>query len=216
MNRALAWIAFEPRRLAPDGIVIMAGASGILSANFWRGPRSAARTRAWADQFAATRFQASLSNPPGQGLRFVEEAVEELRAYFDGKRSVFDVSLDLSEQGTAFEQAVWEALLTIPHGSVVSYGDVGAKIGRKSASRAVGRAIGRNPLPILVPCHRVVGKQGHLTGFSAGLRFKEILLELEGIALSPARTLSLRRVLNAPRRQVGVPAAQKQDYILSP
>jgi len=134
----------------------------------------------------------------------VEEAVEELRAYFDGKRSVFDVSLDLSEQGTAFEQAVWEALLTIPHGSVVSYGDVGTKIGRRApVERGTGHW--KKPLPILVPCHRVVGKQGHLTGFSAGLRFKEILLELEGIALSPARTLSLRRVLNAPAGKSAFP-----------
>src|SRR5262249_40400865 len=151
---------------------------------------------AWASRLA-TRFQASLEDgdAPREAVRFAEKTAEELHAYLDGNRTAFDVPLDLSGEGTAFERAVWKALLTIPFGSVPSSGDVGARIERGSAGRAVGRAVGRNPLPILVPCHRVVGKQGHLTGFSAGLRLKEILLEIEGMELSPASTSSLRRVL---------------------
>lgn len=92
-------------------------------------------------------------------------------------------SLPLAPTGTAFQLRVWQALQQIPHGQTRSYADIAAAIGQPAAVRAVGAAIGRNPLPVLVPCHRVVGRNGELTGFSGGLAAKRQLLALEGIAL---------------------------------
>lgn len=89
-----------------------------------------------------------------------------------------DINLDLSG-GTVFQQAVWQALMSIPHGATCSYGEVAAAIGRPSAVRAVGTAIGRNPISILIPCHRVLGGQGQLTGYAGGLWRKQALLALE-------------------------------------
>jgi len=104
-------------------------------------------------------------------------AAAQLAAYFAGQRRTFD--LPLRPRGTQFELRVWEALATIPYGQVVSYGALAVQIGQPQASRAVGAANGRNPLPIVVPCHRVVGADGRLTGFHGGLHLKEFLLDLE-------------------------------------
>ena len=89
-----------------------------------------------------------------------------------------DIPLDLSG-GTAFQQAVWQALLSIPQGATCSYGELAAAIGKPNAVRAVGTAIGRNPISILIPCHRVVGGQGQLTGYAGGVWRKQALLQLE-------------------------------------
>lgn len=105
-------------------------------------------------------------------------AEEQLEAYFNHRRKDFD--LPLADRGTAFQKAVWKALRTIPYGELRSYRDIALKIGRENAVRAVGAANGRNPLPIVVPCHRVVGSNGRLTGFSGGLDAKQQLLALEG------------------------------------
>jgi len=107
------------------------------------------------------------------------QAVKELTDYFAGKRKRFDLPLDL-DQGTPFQQAVWQTLRQIPLGASMSYGDLAQSIGRPSAVRAVGAAVGRNPLCIVVPCHRVLGKNGALTGYAAGLERKVALLRLEG------------------------------------
>jgi len=109
----------------------------------------------------------------------LQEAVKQLTAYFDGQQNSFDLPLDLSA-GSAFQQAVWQALLAIPRGSSISYGALSHRIGRPSAVRAVGGAIGRNPLSIIVPCHRVIGSTGALTGYAGGLDRKTALLQLEG------------------------------------
>jgi methylated-DNA-[protein]-cysteine S-methyltransferase len=109
----------------------------------------------------------------------LQQAREQLSEYFAGQRSHFDVSLDLG-CGTAFQQSVWQALLAIPHGEVVSYGEVSRRIGNPAAVRAVGGAIGRNPVSIIVPCHRVTGTDGALTGYGGGLDRKTALLQLEG------------------------------------
>ncbi len=109
----------------------------------------------------------------------LQAAVSQLQAYFAGQRQHFDVPLDLSA-GTTFQQAVWQALLAIPHGATASYGAISQRIGRATAVRAVGGAIGRNPLSIVVPCHRVMGQGGGLTGYAGGLDRKRGLLELEG------------------------------------
>jgi len=103
---------------------------------------------------------------------------EQLEEYFAGKRKAFD--LPLAPRGTDFQQSVWRALAEIPWGQWRSYGDIARAIGRPRAVRAVGAANGRNPLPIVVPCHRVVGSDGSLTGFAGGLETKRYLLELEG------------------------------------
>ena len=104
---------------------------------------------------------------------------QQLTDYLAGRRISFDLPLDLSS-GTAFQQAVWRALLHIPRGSTCSYGTLSATIGKPSAVRAVGGAIGRNPLGIIVPCHRVIGANGSLTGYTGGLQHKVALLQLEG------------------------------------
>lgn len=104
-------------------------------------------------------------------------AAAQLAAYFAGERRDFD--LPLAPQGTPFQQRVWDALLAIPYGAVRSYGDVARAIGRPAASRAVGAANGRNPIAIIVPCHRVIGASGQLTGYGGGLPTKRWLLEHE-------------------------------------
>ncbi len=105
-------------------------------------------------------------------------AADELQQYFAGERSRFDVPVDLS-RGTAFQQNVWNALLEIAPGATTSYGAISQTIGNPSAVRAVGGAVGRNPISIIVPCHRVVGRNGALTGYAGGLPRKVALLQLE-------------------------------------
>ncbi len=103
--------------------------------------------------------------------------VEQLEAYFAGSRQDFDVPLALA--GTAFQQEVWAGLLEIPYGETVSYGELARRVGRPGASRAVGLANGRNPVAIIVPCHRVIGANGTLTGYGGGLDRKTWLLDHE-------------------------------------
>lgn len=101
----------------------------------------------------------------------------QISEYLEGKRKIFDVPLQ--PEGTEFARRVWDALLTIPYGETRSYGQIAALIGNPKASRAVGRANGQNPLSILIPCHRVVGSNGTLTGYAGGLEMKKALLSLE-------------------------------------
>lgn len=108
----------------------------------------------------------------------LERAEVQILEYLDGKRQVFD--LPLSPAGTPFQQKVWKALQEIPYGRVESYGSLAARINCPGGARAVGMANNRNPLPILIPCHRVVGAKGQLTGYAGGLELKRALLELEG------------------------------------
>ena len=104
-------------------------------------------------------------------------AERELRAYFAGERTSFTVPLDAA--GTEFQKKAWAALLTIPYGETRSYGDLARQIGNPKASRAVGAANGRNPISIIVPCHRAIASDGALTGFAGGLETKRHLLALE-------------------------------------
>jgi methylated-DNA-[protein]-cysteine S-methyltransferase len=105
------------------------------------------------------------------------DAVDQLGAYFAGELTDFDIELDL--RGTEFQQRVWKALLTIPYGDTRSYGEIAEQIGAPGAARAVGLANGHNPIAIVVPCHRVIGARGSLTGYGGGLDRKRSLLELE-------------------------------------
>jgi methylated-DNA-[protein]-cysteine S-methyltransferase len=126
-------------------------------------------------EFAPVR---SVGGQRDDGSPLIEEAVRQLRAYFLGTRREFELPLD--PQGTAFQKRVWRHLITIPYGQTRSYRQVAESIGAPLAVRAVGAANGANPIPIVVPCHRVIGAGGKLTGYGGGLPLKQKLLELEG------------------------------------
>jgi methylated-DNA-[protein]-cysteine S-methyltransferase len=116
----------------------------------------------------------------------LQAARRQLDEYFAGERREFE--LPLAPRGTEFERHVWQALCTIPFGETRSYAEIAAAIGRPAACRAVGRANGSNPLPIVVPCHRVIGSDGSLTGFGGGLELKRFLLALEGCRAAAGAT----------------------------
>jgi methylated-DNA-[protein]-cysteine S-methyltransferase len=116
-----------------------------------------------------------------------DDVVDQLCAYFAGELTDFDIELDLA--GTEFQRRVWKALLTIPYGQTRSYGQIAEQIGASGAARAVGLANGHNPIAIIVPCHRVIGANGSLTGFGGGLGRKRTLLELEKQKASMSLTL---------------------------
>lgn len=107
----------------------------------------------------------------------LKRANEELEEYFIGKRKNFD--LPLAMEGTEFQKKVWEALINIPYGHTVSYKDIAIKVGNDKASRAVGMANNKNPIPIIVPCHRVIGANGKLVGYAGGIDIKQKLLNIE-------------------------------------
>lgn len=112
------------------------------------------------------------------------DAVEQLTAYFTGDLTEFDLAYEMT--GTDFQKRVWTALLTIPYGQTRSYGQLADQIGAPNASRAVGLANGRNPISIIVPCHRVIGSNGSLTGYGGGIERKRTLLDLERLHSQPA------------------------------
>jgi methylated-DNA-[protein]-cysteine S-methyltransferase len=116
-------------------------------------------------------------NRPTEDGRAFDDAVDQLGAYFSGERRAFEIAMCL--EGTEFQRTVWAALVEIPYGQTRSYGEIAAAIGRPGASRAVGLANGRNPIAIVVPCHRVIGSNGSLTGYGGGLETKRWLLDLE-------------------------------------
>ena len=129
------------------------------------------------------QFYKGTMPPPGKDETWIESPehlrpyISQLESYFRGELRAFTFELDLV--GTNFQRRVWKALLTIPYGETRSYGDIAEQIGSPGAFRAVGLANGRNPIGIIVPCHRVIGANGGLTGYGGGLERKRILLELE-------------------------------------
>jgi methylated-DNA-[protein]-cysteine S-methyltransferase len=142
--------------------------------------------------------EASWQRDPGA----FRELAKQLGEYFRRERRTFD--LPLAPRGTEFQLATWQALRAIPYGETIPYEELARRVGRPAASRAVGAANGANPLPIVVPCHRVIGKDGSLTGFGGGLDTKRALLELEGASCV------------APRGQLrlaGVQAGQSQPKV---
>ena len=148
-------------------------------------PLGPLRLRARGDELAALHLPNDTAVPdePGRTSDVLALAADELREYFAGHRRTFTVPL--RPEGTGFQQLVWRALLAIPFGVTCSYGHIAASIGRPSASRAVGAANGRNPIAIIVPCHRVIGASGHLTGYGGGMDAKRWLLAHEGAATLP-------------------------------
>jgi methylated-DNA-[protein]-cysteine S-methyltransferase len=146
---------------SPIGPLLLVGDnSKLCQIHFATNGRSASPQPDWKDNPAA----------------FVEP-IRQLRAYFAGDLETFD--LPLSPQGTPFQQRVWKELCKIPYGETISYGQLASRIGNPNASRAVGLANGFNPIPIIIPCHRVIGSNGKLTGYGGGLPIKEKLLALE-------------------------------------
>ena len=131
---------------------------------------------AWFD--AQAHHPGELAAPTQAGQRWLAQAAQEFEAYFAGRLRCFSVPLDA--QGTDFQRAVWQLLQGIPWGSLQTYGEIARAMGRPDAARAVGAAVGRNPISVIVPCHRVVGQGGTLTGYAGGLPRKEALLEGEG------------------------------------
>ena len=108
----------------------------------------------------------------------IDDVESQLNEFLDGKTRSFDVHLDL--RGTDFQTTIWNRLLEIPYGATVTYGDIAFEMGISGGSRAIGGAVGSNPVPIIIPCHRVLGASGQLVGFAGGIDVKERLLELEG------------------------------------
>lgn len=141
-------------------LLLAANEEGLRRIEFPKGKRVAPPDPAWRED----------SGP-------LKETIRQLRAYFAGKLENFD--LPLAPEGTTFQLRVWERLCEIPYGETISYGQLAGRIGNPKASRAVGLANGANPIPIVIPCHRVIGSDGKLTGYGGGLPIKEKLLALE-------------------------------------
>ena len=129
---------------------------------------------------ALARLDFDVPSQPEEATPLPLQACRQLREYFAGERKAF--ALPLAPAGTEFQKKVWAALRDIPWGETRSYGDIARAIGKPTACRAVGMANGRNPLPIFIPCHRVIGTNGSITGYSGGLEKKRFLLRLEGIS----------------------------------
>lgn len=154
----------QTRYASPMGEMILAATGSGLAGVWFEGQRHQPDTSDW---------------PRNDKHPLLLQAIAQLDEYFAGTRDHFDMPLDL-QGGTAFQQSVWQALLRIPPGGTTSYGSLSQSIGKPAAVRAVGAAVGRNPVSIVVPCHRVLGSDGSLTGYAGGLERKSALLQLEG------------------------------------
>ena len=158
---------------SPLGPMTIAATSKGLAGLWFAGQRHLPPELEAPTLASATSWPFDASHP------ILKKTITQLAEYFAGKRDQFELPLDL-RGGTEFQQAVWQALLAIPQGETASYGQVSQRIGKPAAVRAVGAAVGRNPVSIIVPCHRVVGADGSLTGYAGGLDRKTALLKLEG------------------------------------
>jgi methylated-DNA-[protein]-cysteine S-methyltransferase len=161
MTTLAAKLTCYTRMESPIGpLLLVADNGGLRRIDFVNGRNPAGPDPQWHDDAEPLR-----------------ETVRQLRAYFAGELESFD--LTLAPQGTAFQLAVWNRLCDIPFGETISYGELARRIGNPNAARAVGLANGSNPIPIVIPCHRVIGSNGKLTGYGGGLPIKEKLLALE-------------------------------------
>lgn len=156
----------QARFNSPLGPMILAATTRGLAGIWFEQQRHFPDCRAW---------------PQAPQHPVLQAAIKQLAEYFAGERTGFDLPLDV-HGGTPFQQSVWKALLAIPRGETISYRTLSERTGCPAATRAVGAAVGRNPLTIVVPCHRVVGADGSLTGYAGGLERKRALLRLEGAA----------------------------------
>jgi len=159
-----------------------------MNVHFLDSPIGTLRLVSNGSQLTGIEFEGQYGDDVGRETSdaVLASCASQLKDYFAARRRRFE--LPLAARGTAFQQSVWSALARIPYGELRSYRDIARAIGNPAAVRAVGAANGRNPLPIVVPCHRVIGSNGALTGFAGGLAIKTYLLELEG-ALKPSGSL---------------------------
>ena len=155
---------------SPLGRIILAASGGKLLGAWFDGQSHQPDTSRW---------------PEAGDTAIFNLAQKQFSDYFLGRRQSFDLPLDLSA-GTDFQQSTWRALLRIPYAATLSYGALSVAIGRPSAVRAVAGAVARNPLSIIVPCHRVLGASGALTGYAGGIERKRTLLQLEGATFEPS------------------------------
>lgn len=163
----------------PIGVLhIVATPKGVAQIDFVSAKRGRGRSARATSTVAAKQARAHIAH-----------AIRQIREYFGGRRKDFDLPLDL--HGTPNQQMVWQGLLEIPFGKTLSYGELAGHIGSPRGARAVGTACGRNPVPVIVPCHRVIGSTGGLHGYGGGLWRKKLLLELEG-ALPKTKDASQR------------------------
>lgn len=159
---------------SPIGLLALYGTiEGLLAIVFPR--HSRVSVEAWLDRVIG---QARIVDDE-QGL---EEPISQVDDYFAGRRREFELELDM--RGTAFQRRVWDAVAAVPYGQTRSYRDVACAVGQPKAVRAVGAANGANPLPLVIPCHRIIGSQGGLHGYGGGLDVKAKLLELEGVKVA--------------------------------
>jgi methylated-DNA-[protein]-cysteine S-methyltransferase len=150
---------------SPFGPVCVAGTkAGLLRVDFQRGNRPVCLAAAWQEDAG-----------------FLRNAIHQLQEYFQGQRQSF--SLPLAPPGTPFQQRVWQELQRIPFGTTLTYRELAQRLGMPQAARAVGHANGRNPLAIVIPCHRLIGSNGQLRGYAGGIALKQRLLQHEGIQL---------------------------------
>ena len=159
----------QPQRVcatydSPMGTMLLAASDRGLAGVWFVGQRHGPDSSGWR------------ADPEHPVLR---QAIAQLQAYFAGERQEFDLPLDL-QAGTPFQQSVWDALRRIPRGGTTSYAELARRLGNPQAARAIGAAVGRNPVSVVVPCHRVLGTGGALTGYAGGLERKTALLQLEG------------------------------------
>ncbi|CAG0970018.1 Methylated-DNA--protein-cysteine methyltransferase [Burkholderiales bacterium] len=167
MNEHVRWC----RRTTPLGTVrVVARGNGIAGIYFDGQKHDAASDASWREA-------------PDDPL--LAAAARQLDEYFAGRRRRFDVAI--APRGTPFQRAVWRAIAAVPAGETATYGELARRIGKPTSARAVGAAVGRNPLSIVVPCHRIVGAGGALTGYAGGLARKRALLAHEHVALDAAR-----------------------------
>jgi methylated-DNA-[protein]-cysteine S-methyltransferase len=172
----------------PFGDLVLVEEDGFLTEIRLPAPSPAHRSLADGPSIhdeSPPRRKSPLGPPPARGghagvapAGLLGEAERQLQAYFAGERRAFD--LPVMMRGTAFQRRVWEELTEIPYGETWSYGELARRVGAPDAARAVGQALHHNPVPIVVPCHRVVGARGELTGFGGGIDMKRRLLRLEG------------------------------------
>lgn len=184
-------IRYALLRTVLDPLLAVSGPAGLVRLEFL--------PRAWEYHTRAhgvARALAAVAEGPAPDIHEDPAAFADLRdqlaEYFTGRRESFDLALD--PHGTPFQVKVWQALLRIPYGKVRTYGDLARTIRQPNATRAVGQAAGHNPLPILVPCHRLVGKGGSLVGFAGGITTKARLLRLEGHSLGDAERIQEPRL----------------------
>ena len=157
---------FYTRFLSPVGPLLLAGDKFALKlVSFAGGSRATSVDPTWTED-----------------RRAFSRVIRQLESYFRGERTEFDLSLSFA--GTDFQKSVWKGLQSIPYGETISYKELAGRIGNPKAVRAVGAANGANPIPIIVPCHRVIGNDGSLTGFGGGLPLKKKLLQLESRQLT--------------------------------